>query len=362
MRREGGSQVGQKRHAPRRGGTAPLACALLVGCLLSGCWGAASDSTSDASGSGGAAGGGVVGDSSGGTSASGGAGSGGVASAGNGGSGGTSGAGGRPSSGTMTQEEWEALTAPQSGPHEIWTRDTCEVPHVGSNSTRVGQEYSIVPSLSQTTPPDFDLYTNPVFLIDARPASCTTAAECTEEPNGLCMGAIAEPYCRYSEPPPREACDEAADCTAQQNGACEAPHGLEEYTICYPTGECHTPAGSCGYGTHPRCTSDADCTAGEGGKCIFPVTAGCNYDHCSEDGDCEGNLRCGCGRCLEAACASDDDCAEGETCEMSPPWCRGDYSFHCSTPSDTCTAGEPGCIYQVHDGDDYYWSSGRCAL
>ena len=356
MRRGEDWQTESEGRSMRHGfGAVPVVGALLVGCVLSGCWGAAADSTSN--GSGGANVGANVGA---GGSAGGGPATGGSASGGAGAS--TSGAGGTPTGTTMTQEEWEAATAPRSGPHEIWTRDDCGVPHAGSDSTRVGQEYRIVPGFAQSTPPDFDLYTNPVFLIDVSPSTCTTAADCTEQPNGLCMGGIAEPYCRYSDPPPREACDEDADCTAKPDGACEAPFGLEQYTICYPTGECQSPAGSCVYGTHPRCASHADCTEGAGGECIFPVTAGCNYDSCTGDADCEGGLRCGCGRCVEAHCASDEACGEGETCDLSPPFCRGDYEFFCTTPGDECSPGEPLCIYQEQPSEGRWRPTGRCTL
>lgn len=263
------------------------------------------------------------------------------------------------SGGPMTDEEWREATAPRPETHDIWTSDLCADLHAGSISTHVGQEYSVIPPLTQTISADFEAETNPVLDISLAPY-CITSAECTEQPGGVCQGQLDEAYCQYAVPPPREACREDADCVKKPNGKCEAPLGLSEYTLCYPTGVCESPGGSCSYALHAPCTTNADCSEGEDGQCIFPVTnTACRYGTCFDDADCEDALRCACGQCVEADCASDDACADGETCELSPPWCFEGPSFHCSTPEDECSAGEPGCIYQSSP-DRPYWSTGFC--
>jgi len=260
------------------------------------------------------------------------------------------------SGGTMTAEAWAAATAPRSGPHEVFTYDTCDDPHAGTTSVRVGPEYSIVPPLTYILPAELD----PAVQISLLPY-CTTSADCTEQPEGVCQGSIGDAFCHYAEPPPREACAEDAACTSKPNGKCVAPFDLKEFELCYPSGVCEDPGGTCEY--EPPCTSDADCTAGAEGKCILPVQTFCRYDTCSEDADCTDGLRCGCGRCVEADCAADDDCPDGETCEIGPPFCLGDHSFHCSTPNDECTAGEADCRYQTPGGGyENYWGPGICTI
>lgn len=347
MPKSGRGLHSKKRATPRLrwAGVVPL-----LASLLSACWGTASKVTPETDESA------ILGSGSAPAAPSGGAGSlgsGGTSVvAGSGGTGGASvGSGGR-----MTEAEWRAATAPLSGPHEIWTYDECDPPHAGSSSVRVGQEYSVVPPVGYTAAADFDAETNVVFDVSLG-SYCVSSADCTEQPDGVCQGRIVDAYCQYPDPLPPDECSTDADCTKKPDGTCVAPIGFEEHRLCYPTGVCKDPSGTCVYAGDAPCTDDADCTEGADGRCIFPVVStNCRYGTCFEDTDCEDGQRCGCGQCVEADCTSDDVCPEGETCEMSRGFCFGYGGFYCSTPNDRCKAGESGCIYQP----DGVWGSGIC--
>jgi len=260
----------------------------------------------------------------------------------------------------LSQEEWQSLTAPISGPHEIWTYDSCDPPHAGSDSARVEERYSVIPSVGMTAP-DFDPETNAVYfavLMDY----CTTAADCTDEPDGVCEGFIGDAYCEYSEPLPPDLCWVDEECTRRAEGSCVLPVGPYAFTVCYPTGVCAEPTGKCVYAGDTPCTGDADCSEAADGRCVFPVDTRCDYNSCFDDGDCDEGTRCGCGDCLLAECDSNEDCGDGETCELSPTMCHTSRGFYCTTPEDECEVGDPVCDYRPY-GDGGYWSaSGDCIL
>jgi hypothetical protein len=280
--------------------------------------------------------------------------SGGTESVGSGGSvigpsGGTPAEGG---SGFISQDEWREATAPVSGPHEIWTYDSCDPPHAGSNSVRVGQEYSVIPSIGTTAGPDFEA--NAIYyavLMDY----CLTPADCTEHPHGACEGFISDAYCEYAEPPEPDLCWVDEECTRKPEGTCVLPVGPYAFEVCYPTGECVEPSGKCTYAGDTPCEDDADCDEGADGRCIFPVDTRCAYDLCHEDDECADGERCGCGRCETADCARDDACPEGETCAFGRAFCFG-RTFQCTTPDDLCAPEEEeGCTYQGS-----HWGYGIC--
>lgn len=320
-------------------GAAPVLVVLLVGCL------GTTIPDGDESGSGGA-----------GSSESGSGGAGNEQSA----SGGTSPSStGGASGGTMSEADWQALTAPIPGPHAIWTRDLCEEPHVGSTSVAVGPEYSVIPIVGTSARPgstvEYGIY-DAVLM-----PYCLSSADCTDAPGGVCQGIIEDAYCQYAEPLPPDTCEVDADCTTKPDGTCVLPLGPEAQTICYPTGVCEQGTGACTYAGDTPCTSDADCTESADGECIFPVRVTvCAYGTCHEDADCDAGQRCGCGFCVEADCTSDDSCPEGETCEMGQSSCHGHGSFNCSTPNDECEAGTSGCYFWPGDGG--YWSGQRCLV
>jgi hypothetical protein len=283
------------------------------------------------------------------------AGTGGTASGGAGGAGGANLGGSAP----MTEAEWNAAMAPIAGPHEIWTFDTCDEPHSGSASLRVGPEYSVVPSLGYTQAANFDPDTNVVFDVVPLPF-CTDAADCSEQPGGACQGVIADAYCQYAEPLPSEQCETDADCTAKAEGECVPAMGYDEARLCYPTGLCEDVTGTCAYAGDLPCTDDADCTERVDGKCILPVVdTHCRYGTCTDDADCGEAERCGCGLCVSAACDSDAACPNEETCELSVSACTNAGGFHCTTPEDECIAGEPVCFYQWQP-DGGFWGSDVC--
>lgn len=288
-------------------------------------------------------------------------GSGGANGGGSGGASGSGASGGGSGSGRMTEAEWHAAQQVLVGPHEIWTYDSCEDPYEGSMSVRVGPEYSVVPTFGFEEAADFDVATNIVFDVVPEPY-CVSSADCTEQPGGVCQGSIADAFCQYPEPLPPDDCSVDADCTKKPDGTCVPPVGFEEYRVCYPTGVCEEPSGTCTYASDAPCTGDADCSELAGGKCILPVeNTTCRYGTCFEDDDCGLGDRCGCGQCLAAACGSDEDCPESETCEVGPSWCLGDLgAFHCTTPLDECTAGEPDCAFQP--GEPGHWGTERCLI
>jgi|GEM_PF-1900799 len=263
----------------------------------------------------------------------------------------------------LSEEEWRAATAPIPGPHDIWTVDTCQEPHTGSNSERLGPEYSVIPLIGYTATADFNAVTNRVYDV-AVMDYCVTSAECSEEPGGACQGYTGDAYCLYPDPSPAETCSIDADCTTKPEGTCNLPLGPEENTVCYPTGVCEKLDGKCVYAGDVPCTSDADCSAGADGKCIFPVWTQCSYGTCLEETDCAGGYRCGCGRCLQDHCGlSDDDCGAGETCELDASGCHVSQAFYCTTPRDECEVGDPPiCSYQDDEEGGYWSASTDCTI
>lgn len=336
-----------RSNGAERGRVRLFGVAALLGLSVGGCLGSASDGPNGVD-EGGADGGEATGGASVGT---GGATSGGPV---------TGGAASGGTTATMTETEWKAATAPVSAPHEIWTYDTCEVPHAGSESTRIGQEYSIIPPIGYIDRPRFE-NGSPIYFDAVLVPFCVTSADCTEQPGGLCQGTIADAYCDYPEPPTRDVCDEDADCIAGLDGTCVPPEGVAGSVRCDPTGACEEVSGECKYAGDAPCSSDADCNEAPGGDCIFPVVEPlCRYGACTSDDDCTDGERCGCGFCVSAACASDESCPDGETCELSNGGCTS--GFHCSTPDDSCTAGEPGCYFNDLSQDDAAWGPDICLL
>jgi hypothetical protein len=290
---------------------------------------------------------------------------GGTGSVGTGGAGavGSGGTGGGPLStgGTWTEADWEAATAPIVGPHEIWTIPSCDPPELGSDSVQVGPEYSVIPTLNYPQAADFASEMNQAydaFLVD----SCLTSADCSEQPRGVCRGALGDAYCEYPDRPV-ESCAADADCTTKPDGSCVFPFSPEPDRICYPTGECVEPAGACAYAGNAPCTGDVDCSEQAGGRCVFPIAwTGCWYDSCSEDADCESGHRCLCGSCVVAQCETAEECGEGEVCALSPGFCLEGHSYHCTTPGDECEPGETYCHYESQPGGIGIWIVGHCLI
>jgi len=282
---------------------------------------------------------------------------GGAASGGAAGDGGNPGSGGRWSGeGTPTEEEWREATAPVSAPHEVWTYDSCSGPHVGSTSVRLGPEYSVLPNLSYAPIYDANEY---IVGFDVSLASyCTSPADCTKEPGGVCEGTIGDGYCEY--PSERPTCESDDDCTEGLQGTCVLPGGHANYRLCLPTGVCEEPVRRCAYIGDAPCAVDSDCMEQAGGTCIRPIVAThCSYNSCHSDADCTDGRLCGCGHCLEAECAA-DSCPPGERCAFGPPVCLGGSDFHCTSPLDTCPAGEAGCYYHDNEPEASYWSPEHC--
>src|SRR6478735_7267694 len=213
--------------------------------------------------------------------------SGGAEAAGSGGTADASGgAAAEGSGGLLSEEEWQLVTAPVPGPHEIWTYDTCDPAHTGTNAVLVGQEYSVIPKVGTTAGSNVDPESSGVYfavLMDY----CMTAADCTDFPDGVCEGFIEDAYCEYSQPLPADPCWLDEECTRKPEGSCVLPLGPWADTVCYPTGVCVAPTGECIYAGSLPCTGDADCTDAADGRCIFPVDTRCRPALCFEDADCD---------------------------------------------------------------------------
>lgn len=245
--------------------------------------------------------------------------------------------------GSSSASEWESLSGPQPGPHEVWTH-ACE-------SQLISQEFRVVPLVLCGDAPDFDLETNhsiECWIQDY----CQLAEDCTEEARGRCEGVLPSAQCVYPDQG-SEACASDADCTTRAGGACNIVPAGTVARQCYPTGECSERGSHCSYPL-VHCNTETDCD--DGGECFRSIyNAQCRYNTCTSNADCAEDQRCGCSTCVEAFCSADADCDSGESCVLALR-CGVAQGYYCTTPQDECTAGEGECIYL----EDRWRRGGTC--
>jgi hypothetical protein len=130
-------------------------------------------------------------------------------------------------------------------------------------------------------------------------ADCTgTGEQCVQGPTyPQCGGAFMMPYEACAAPQ----CSTAADCTAQ-------PHG-----ICMPAGSHGYSVATCLYG---GCTIDSDCPQEPGGSCRLVQNPCCSavYPACVYPGGCSSNADCA----PNSHCESNGDRAD---CVVGPALC-----------------------------------------
>ena len=234
----------------------------------------------------------------------------------------------------MSEEEWQRITAPIEGPHEIEERSRLVCP-----TPPVAPEYRIIPPVYCAWHSNPDAPMDQVKFCDVQ-SYCQGHADCAALPFGRCRGEL-EAFCSYPNASP-SACYNDTECVGPPRGACLPPD--ERNTLfCYPTGRCEKQPWRCTYRTEPRCASDADCTTAPGGWCQKRILhPHCEAQGCLVDGDCGAGQRCACSRpaneCVPADCMTDGDCPGGEHCLLETECFRKALGYHCSTPLDTCRA------------------------
>ncbi len=154
-------------------------------------------------------------------------------------------------------------------------------------------------------------------------------------------------------------CMEDGDCppgaTCLADGVCTIPECIED-------GECGSQLRTCRDGfCRDRCLGPGTCI--RGGTC---VDGDCEPPECEVDVDCEGELLCRDGTCVEASpCDTGDDCGEDESCEAGNceplPSCGGDRN--CGD-NEICQDGlcreRTGCDDREDCTGDEDCVAGRC--
>jgi hypothetical protein len=237
----------------------------------------------------------------------------------------------------LSEAEWQRLTGPQPGVHEVYDQ-ACE-------GERIAQEYRIVPSVECAWRRDEGGMLAPAFILDCEVGDyCSSAADCTEQPGGVCRG-NASSRCEYPGIDLSAACERDADCNAAPGGLC-AGNVSGAALLCFPTGECRTSADAvCAYPSLSQpCERDADCTAAPGGACRLELSfSECAYNECDDADDCGPAARCEClgvRRCVPANCFADSDCAAGYPCAPTLALQCGNLNptagYYCHGASDEC--------------------------
>ena len=236
---------------------------------------------------------------------------------------------------TLTDAEWQALTAPQPGVHEVYDA-ACE-------GQPISQDYRIVPGIGCAVRRDENGVYTPTRDCDIIDY-CTTAADCSTQARGVCVG-HASSSCQYENVEVGAPCERDADCTALPGGTCAVQiAGGEQF--CYPTGECiSTPMQGCSYpALSQSCAVDADCSAAPGGSCRHTIAPSeCAYNECDTASDCGPAARCEClgvRQCIPSDCFADTDCQAGYRCEPTPALVCGNLipiaGYNCHAPDDEC--------------------------
>lgn len=249
--------------------------------------------------------------------------------------GGAAGVGGGIGMPPLSDAEWLALSGPQPGVHDVQD--------AACGGQPIAQEYRVLPSVACVARRD-----ESGVLTSTRDCAvteyCTTAADCSAQPRGVCIGDPSG-SCEYADLEQGAACESDADCTVFPGGTC-VPRIEGGGTLCYPTGEClTTPMQSCSYAAlRQPCTSDADCSAAPAGSCQRTISSTeCVYNECAAASDCGPGARCECfgvQQCIPADCFSDTDCGAGYRCEPSLALQCGNLNppagYHCHALSDDC--------------------------
>ena len=231
----------------------------------------------------------------------------------------------------MSEEEWQRITAPIAGPHEI-----DGVPRWGCPTEPAGPDSLLIPPVDCVPRSSPDAPMQQIKDCDVRP-HCRGHADCSALPFGRCQGEL-EAKCVYPSAPPSP-CSSQSECRALPLGGCMQP--VEPNTLfCYPSGRCERQQAVCGY-LREWCASDADCTTAPLGSCQKLILhAHCEAQGCLVDGDCSAGRRCACSRpanaCVPADCMTDGDCPSGEQCRLETGCFNIALGYHCSTPLDTC--------------------------
>jgi hypothetical protein len=243
----------------------------------------------------------------------------------------------------ITEEEWERITGPVAGTHDVDS-----FPSRGCPTQGIEQEFRILPTVACAWGA-----TRNFRECDVQPY-CQRHTDCNERPFGRCRGSPSA-SCVYPDVP-RSPCSSDSECASLPGGGCPMLTGPNTL-LCYPTGRCETRERSCTYHSE-LCSNDSECTSAPGGICEKRIRfVRCEYQGCLDDGDCAAGKRCACSSpshlCVPADCAADTDCPAGEHCLLE----RGCYGaaagYHCSTPLDTCHTNEEcapagDCVFDGH--------------
>jgi hypothetical protein len=248
----------------------------------------------------------------------------------------------------LSDAEWRELTGPRPGVHEVYSSACAEQP--------IGQDYRVIPPLECIERRDEE--GRSTLIRDCAIADyCTTAADCTAQPRGVCTGSMND-ACVYPSVEQGAPCARDTDCNALSAGAC-TPRIEGGGQLCYPTGECSvTPMQGCTYPALLQpCVRDEDCTAAPGGSCQRTISfARCAYNECDVGSDCGPAARCECfgvRQCIPASCFADSECEAGHRCEPTLALVCGNLNapvgYHCHSAADECQSdadcGNLSCVF-----------------
>lgn len=200
-----------------------------------------------------------------------------------------------PDDGDVSSCEGQPIPGDRSEGFEVCSDDTVN---------KVGPASCSVPGAGTCTGTEQDL-------------ACTTDADCTEFPNGVCnsfpegFDGLSRCGCQYF-------CSSDDDCDDDRTCVCESPNGALEYGIC----------------VQADCQSNDDCASGQCG--ISAWNDGCGVE-----------TRAGC-RSPDDQCRSSQDCGDVEQCAYSP-----DEGWRCVTAG--CAIGRP-----LIDPDGSWRSAALC--
>ena len=260
---------------------------------------------------------------------------------------GSGGVAGGAGTAALSEAEWRALTGPQPGEHDVYGAACADEP--------ISQDYRIVPPVACIERRDNGRST---LIRDCSVADyCTTAADCTAQPRGVCTGSAYD-ACEYADVEEGAPCTRDSECNAMPDGAC-TPRIEGGGQLCYPTGECLiTPMQGCTYpALNQPCSMDADCGAAPGGSCRRTISfTQCAYNECDTSSDCGSAARCECfgvRQCIPASCFADSDCDEGYRCEATLALVCGNLQspvgYQCHAANDECQSdvdcGNLSCVF-----------------
>lgn len=240
----------------------------------------------------------------------------------------------------ISQAEWEARTA---------IRFDHEAEATGCGGP-VDASYGLEPPVSCLDANAVASDGTPIARCDVEPY-CVRHADCTAGDRGRCRGEVSG-SCEYDV---GKRCTSDAECTDLPNGLCVTSDPYAGVTTCDPTGACEfhpKDVRSCKYPVE-ACAQDSDCTSLVRGTCVKRLSwTKCYYDDCATDSDCGADAMCGCSRwsanltCATAGCDTDQDCGTGQRCSTDISCCGELKGRFCTTERDTCEEAPGSCTYQ----------------